>query len=147
MDWKIVHKKVCKVEPDVRKLKMKNLKVFEKEELPDTITLKDGTTMRKRFAPAVITCPVTPCPDLRTNLVGFYRHELLLYVPWGAKGQPNFKNMTDSAIVEFYTKKKNDIEIARKKTTGSSEGGGIRHVNEKGEEIVYDGLSIMKIVD
>ena len=106
-----------------------------------------AAVMCKRSAPAVITFPVAPCYDPRTDLVGFYRHELLLYVPWGAKGQPNFKNMTDSAIVEFYTKKKNDIEFACKKNTGSSEGSGIRHVNEKGEEIIYDGLSIVKVVD
>jgi len=138
LDWEKVHKKVCKEKPDIRKQKLRKLKVMEDSELPDTITLKNGEVMVKKSPSErgkIMTCPNAPCPNQEEDPVGFYRHELILYVPWGSPGQPDFRYMSDSDVVKFYEKRRKDIEIVRKKL--SAKGPGFKHVGRNGQTIVY----------
>lgn len=145
LDWEKVHKDICREKSDIRKLKMsRKSRVMEDSELPETITLKDGRVMVKISGETqrVITCPAAPCPDPQEDLVGFYRHELILYIPWGAPGQPNFLKMSDSDIVKFYTRKKKDIEIVRRKleadgSSDDSSAASFKHVNKRGQQVVY----------
>jgi len=137
LDWEKVHHKVCREKPDIRKQKLKKLKVMEDSDLPDSITLKNGEVMIKRKEPAKnMPCPMAPCPDQKKDEAGFYRHELFLYVPWGSPGQPDFRTMSDTEVVRFYKKSKHDIEIVRRKLLASN--GGFIHSNRKGSKVIYE---------
>jgi len=139
-DWVKVHSKVCREKPDIRKQKLKKFKVFKESELPETIQLKNGEVMVKRkLSDGVKTmrCPNAPCPDQDQDPAGFFRHELLLYVPWGSPGQPDFRTMPDREVVIFYNKRKDDIEIVRKKLLAKNKMVDFIHVGKNGKEIHY----------
>ena len=137
LDWEKVHHKVCREKPNIRKQKLKKLTWMSDSDLPDTITLTDGEIMKKNKEPAKNQlCPMGPCPVQKNNEVGFYRHELQLYVPWGRPGQPDFRTMSDTEVVKFYHKRKHDIEIVRRKALATN--GGFVHVDKHGSKVVYD---------
>jgi len=136
LDWEKVHHKVCKEKPDIRKQKLKKLQVMADSDLPETITLTNGEVMKKRKEPVKnMTCPMAPCPDQENDEVGFYRHQLLLFVPWGKPGQPDFSEMSDTEVVRFYNKRRHDIEIVRRRL--EAKNGGFIHLDRNGRKIDY----------
>jgi len=137
MDWYKVHKEICKEDSNIRKKKLgSKFKVLKESELPETITLTNGEVMVRRTDKKDMVCPMAPCPHQQEDPVGFCRHQLILHVPWGKPGQPDFKKMTGSELVSFYNKKKKDIEIVCQQLEMNTPGRVI-HVDKNGKSLVY----------
>ena len=68
-------------------------------------------TMKRRTAPAALR---SYQPKQDVNPIRYFLHELMLYVPWGAEGQPNLLDITDEEIHLLYVQWENHITEVKK---------------------------------
>ena len=71
----------------------------------------EPSTMVRRWLPSAVR---SHQPKRDKNPISFFCHELMLYIPWGAAGQPNLMDISDDEVTGLYVEWEDHIEEVKK---------------------------------